>query len=116
MMVVSGLRSSCDASPTKRCWAEWPASMRASISFMVSAKADISSRFSGTGTRSVRSDVLISATRERIASTDRIDRDTNMYVTAADTRTTIGAASASAITTVFTVAKATWLPSPTSTV
>ena len=74
MIVVSGLRSSCDASPTNRCWAEWPASIRASISFMVSAKADISSRFSGTGTRSVRSDVLISATRVRIASTDRIER------------------------------------------
>ena len=47
MIVVSGLRSSCDASPTNRCCAAWPASMRASISFMVSAKADISSRLLG---------------------------------------------------------------------
>ena len=54
------------------------ASMRASISFMVSAKADISSRFSGTGTRSARSETLMSATRDRIASTERIDRDTSM--------------------------------------
>ncbi len=58
----------------------------------------------------------MSATRDRIASTERIDRETSMYVMAADTATTIGAAMASAITTVFTVEKATWLPSPTSTV
>ena len=76
MIVVSGLRSSCDASPTKRCCAAWPASIRASISFMVTASAAISSRLSGTGTRSVRSDALMSATLERISSTDLIERRT----------------------------------------
>jgi hypothetical protein len=48
--------------------------MRASISFMVSASAEISWRCSGSGTRSVKSEVLISATRARIASTDLIER------------------------------------------
>ena len=113
MIVVSGLRSSCDASPTNRCCAAWPASIRASISFMVTASAAISSRLSGTGTRPVRSDALMSATRERISSTDLIERRTRTYVAAADTAMTNGAANASATTTVRTVAAIVALPSPT---
>lgn len=76
MMVVSGLLSSCDASPTNRFWASCPAWMRASISFIVTASAAISSRLSGTGTRSVRSEVVMSATLERMSSTDLMDRCT----------------------------------------
>ena len=41
MMVVNGLLSSCDASPTNRCCAISPASMRASIWFMVTASAGL---------------------------------------------------------------------------
>jgi hypothetical protein len=41
---------------------------------MVTASAAISSRLSETGTYSVRSEALISATRERISSTDLIER------------------------------------------
>jgi hypothetical protein len=82
---------------------------------MVTASAAISSRLSGTGTRSVRSDVLISATRERISSTERSDRRTRRYVAPADTAITIGPATASATTAVCTVDPIAWLPSPTKT-
>lgn len=50
------VRSSWEASPTNRCCARWPASSLVSLAFMVSASWAISSRESGTGTRSDRSD------------------------------------------------------------
>ncbi len=77
MIAANGLRSSCDASPDESPLSSWPASMRASISFMVIASAEISSKAIGTGTRSPKSELLMSATRARIASTDRSDRATN---------------------------------------
>jgi len=57
--------------------AAWPLSIRASMSFIVVASAEISSRSGGTGTRSVKSEVVIAATRARIASTDRSERRIN---------------------------------------
>ena len=54
-----------------------PASMRASIAFIVCARREISSRAAGTATRSDRSAVLIADTWVRIRSTGRNDRPTN---------------------------------------
>ena len=75
--VARGERNSWEASPTKRRWAACPASMRASIAFIVCARREISSRAAGTATRSDRSAVLIADTWVRIRSTGRKERPTN---------------------------------------
>lgn len=83
---------------------------------MVTARAAISSRPSGTGTRSARSDAEMSATRARIASTDFSDRRTSKYVAPAATATMTGAVVANRIARVRAVASTASLPPPTSTV
>ena len=82
-MRVSGLRSSCDASATKRCCRWAASSTRSSMSFIVRARRAISSSPGGTGTRRCRSRPPIAATSARIASTGRSVRPTSHQSTTA---------------------------------
>ena len=70
-IVVSGVRSSWLASLTSRRSRAKAASSRSSISFSVRPRAPISSRASGTGSRSDGLLSLIAAARLRMRSTGR---------------------------------------------
>ncbi len=85
-----GLRSSCEASLTKRRWRSEERCRRSSMRFMVAARRPTSSPVPGSGTRWCRSPAPISATRERMASTGRRARPTTSQVTTATTPTSRG--------------------------
>ena len=89
-ILVRGLRSSCEASATNRCWRRTASSTRASVSFIVRASRSISSPVRGSGIRPPRLVSVISAICARIRSTGRRTRPISHHVSAPSSRTTAG--------------------------
>ena len=94
-MRVSGLRSSCDASATKRVWRVIAASRRSNVSFIVRARRSTSSPVPGSATRRPWWPAVMSASSRRIRSTGRKVRPVSHHVSAAREATTSGTAPAS---------------------
>jgi hypothetical protein len=70
-IAATGLRSSWEASATKRCWRVDASSSRSSIAFIVWARLATSSPLRGTGTRRSSVEPEMASTSARMSSTGR---------------------------------------------